>query len=126
MAQGTSFPARGEPLERIKLALGRWRSGTTDDVRWKESEVKWVRSNLDATQFSVKTITGLVHDHIVRDGNAPRCQADQTGQNDEDYFYYVVLNIGQPRELFVKWVLRPDNPDNPCVYFCSVHWQTNA
>jgi hypothetical protein len=116
-----SWTTSGESLRRIKHALALWHC--TGYVGWKDRCAEWVYENLDRTKYGTTTIARLMHEYVASGGGI-RGQEDTTGEYDEDRWYYVVLELGS-KQVFIKFVLRPDEEEDPGIFICSIHYQVS-
>ena len=113
-----SRTADGEPLRRIRCALSKWQ--ITDEVHWNERSATWVRRHLDSTRYTLKEIARLVHVHVEAGGRG--AQLYPPGEYDEVCCYSVVLVI-EGQKVFVEFVIRPDEAEDPSIVIVSIHEQ---
>jgi len=116
-----SRKATGEPLRRIKHALALWQ--WKGYVRWtdKEHVRSWMAKNLDQTRYTDRELGRLMHEFVAH-GGAVTEQDNPSGHAFEmDLFYYTLLPL-DGQELYVEFVLSPDEEDDPGIMIVSVHW----
>jgi len=119
MASGTSRAATGEPQRRIRHALAHWEA--TCFVHWKRHCAERLLKEFDQTRYSQKDIARLMHEYVEAGGEV-REQDETSGEYDEDVWYSVVLTL-DGTEQFIKFVLRPDEPDEPGIVIVRFHVQ---
>lgn len=116
MSRGSSWPARGTDLARIRLALQR------GDVRWLELPGDWLRANLrDLARDTPGHIVDLMRSH-VETGGSVRGQKNVPGKDYHDWFS-VSIPIDS-RQLFVKFAIDPDEDSDPGLVVLNAHWTT--
>lgn len=114
-----SRPASGESLRRIRQAFSNWH--VSGYVNWKPACSGWVARELDATSWSTNGIARLLHSRIEA-GAIPREQDETSGEYDQSVWYSLILGLSG-RRVFVKFVLDPDDDDDPGIYVVSIHDQ---
>lgn len=114
-----STSASGEPLRRIKLALSDWQC--TCSVHWEDRPADWALQNFDRTAYTLKAIGRLMYEYVDQGGRV-REQTYLPGEYEEDTCYSVVLTLGG-QEVFIEFVLRPDEEDDPGIVVVSMHEQ---
>jgi hypothetical protein len=55
-------------------------------------------------------------------GGQVRAQRDETGDYDQEFWYSITLNL-DGIDIFIKFVLCPDEPSEPGIRVVSIHEQ---
>jgi hypothetical protein len=116
MASGTSWTVEGTSPGtdgyRIHRSLER------GDVRWNLRTSKWLAKHFDRTLFNQRRVAQMIWEH-VKAGGRIRGQHNTPGE-EYDVWFYVEMNLdGEVR--FIKFVIEPDDDDNPGVLIVSAH-----
>jgi len=116
MDKGTSWPARGIDLKRIKLAL------QNGDVRWNQRTAEWLAKNFDRIKYNQRIVNRLIYEH-VKAGKLVKAQRTVPGQIFKEHFdvwFSVEIEI-EGTDRFIKFGIEPEDDDNPGLLIMSTH-----
>lgn len=113
LVQGTAKGASGGPDgSRIRLALER------GDVRWDERPSAWLAKHFDRLKYNQRTVNSLLRDYVLG-GGPVRGQWNEKG---EEHLCWYSVNIEiDGMERFIKWVIEPEEDENPGLEIVSAH-----
>ncbi len=114
MAKGTSWTVHPEGTDatRIRLALQR------GDVRWKQLTSDWLAKYFDRTLYNQRAVNQLIEAHVASGGEI-KGQKNVPGQ-DHDVWFSVELEL-DGKQRFIKFVIEPEEDDNPGIVIVSAH-----
>jgi len=117
-----SRPASDSKIAAILVALDA--RHITGCVVWKNVAREWLAREFDVGTATQQTVNDALHAH-VRSGGLVKVQVDHAGDFEEDRFYFAIVTIAS-REMYVKWVLHDDDPNDIRIRIVSFHAQTRA
>lgn len=116
MGEGTSWTvtgtAPGTDGYRIRLALAR------GDVRWDGRTSEWLAGNFDRTKYNQRTVNGMLWSY-VQGGGPIRGQKNPPGE-DYEFWFDVEMDLDGANR-FIKFVIEPEEDDNPGIVIVSAH-----
>jgi hypothetical protein len=118
-SEGTSRDAAGEPLRRIKRALSLWSCTGYVEFDDKPRIHDWLEQNLDRSKYTNRELARLMCEHVVRRRGRVKEQDNQPGY-EADAWYSVELAL-ENKKVFIKFILEPDEADDPGILIVSIH-----
>lgn len=120
-----SAPEDAEELSLVRRAICESRRFTSGYCEWKESSARRIREHPPLVGLTPEAIKSLLVEHIVdRGGEIVQVREEREEYRDKFAFYYksLVPVEGSSQLLFVEFVLRDDDPDDPAVLLVNAHF----
>lgn len=113
-----SRDAPPEALRRIKHALSLW--NVTGYVQWADRWQinRWMAENLNDMRFTPLEIGRLMYEHVEAGGRVK--EQDNEPGHEAATWYAIELDLGGVH-TFIKFILEPDEEDDPGILIVSVH-----
>ncbi|MBL0869332.1 MAG: hypothetical protein IBJ18_02010 [Phycisphaerales bacterium] len=87
-------------------------------MRWDERTSVWLAKHFDRRKYNQRTVNALLRDYVLGGGQV-KGQWNEKGR-EHPCWYSVNIEI-EGVERFIKWVIEPEEDENPGLEIVSAH-----